>query len=688
MDKVKTVFHAIVVGVICGAPLGAAAQASKPVPVDICTYLQTIPGNSSRGSDVMELPICWDPPSEGDNIVGFTFYYGLSSCGNDTPGSCDLRSPEADKAYPYRSHIAIPETDGKPPVTTHEIISLTGEGAKKGRGTLKNNQVIYSRLTSLQRVVNTDGSVTIQESVSYDQSCMPTTPQNLTVKALSATQAELHWEASTDPVGIWKYIVLKDGKKAGETAGTSYRDEGLTPNMSYVYQIKAVDNKMGVDPRDGLMKHYASNSPPSLPVEIVTPHAAPGLAAMATVASAKRGPPDRDSREKKPRVDETIASEDVEVSRPFIGFGPPAVRNPRSDDDIAGELHASSQRAEGVMRSLWPGSAKDAQPVFASHKTFQAVVPNQGPAQSAPRSHSSIRSSPSGALETMPQAPEVRSHMRHLSRLSEAPSQPTADVVAASGRDIFNALLGMRSRALGPLRARLSQTAPGDFGGLESAVTSGRARSFVEATPRTSMTSMGVSGSETDARPSVSASAAALTPGAEPARHAHSETPVEGVARAAEAQASVEAFGRADGGARVQSSTLRLSGAFAPTNVGTLALVSRVVAAQEGGAGLLAKSAVGVLSLAGGLLLVAWQGRGLKTSSSFKAVDMSAAGPRPPGLGARSKWGRTMTRLAGGLIYVAAEKDGERKKASAVAQDDVRSQAKNAERPERTASPT
>lgn len=70
----------------------------------------------------------------------------------------------------------------------------------------------------------------------------PTAPSNLTANAVSATQINLSWTASSDNVGVAKYQVFRDGGATpiAEPTTTSFTDAVL-PATTYSYTVKAVD---------------------------------------------------------------------------------------------------------------------------------------------------------------------------------------------------------------------------------------------------------------------------------------------------------------------------------------------------------------------------------------------------------------------------------------------------------------
>jgi IPT/TIG domain/Fibronectin type III domain len=76
----------------------------------------------------------------------------------------------------------------------------------------------------------------------------PTTPSSLAASAVSASQINLSWNASTSCYGIAHYVVQRcQGANCttfatiGTPTATTYSDTGLSSNTSYSYQVQAVD---------------------------------------------------------------------------------------------------------------------------------------------------------------------------------------------------------------------------------------------------------------------------------------------------------------------------------------------------------------------------------------------------------------------------------------------------------------
>lgn len=77
----------------------------------------------------------------------------------------------------------------------------------------------------------------------------PPVPSGLSASAISASEVDLSWNASTDAAGSANeyvsgtalYKLYRDSGLVVTQAGISYSDAGLTPSTSYSYQVSAVD---------------------------------------------------------------------------------------------------------------------------------------------------------------------------------------------------------------------------------------------------------------------------------------------------------------------------------------------------------------------------------------------------------------------------------------------------------------
>ncbi len=69
----------------------------------------------------------------------------------------------------------------------------------------------------------------------------PTVPSGLGAAAVSPSQIDLSWTASTDNVGVAGYVIYRNGAQIATTVNTSYQNSGLSPSTTYIYRVTAYD---------------------------------------------------------------------------------------------------------------------------------------------------------------------------------------------------------------------------------------------------------------------------------------------------------------------------------------------------------------------------------------------------------------------------------------------------------------
>ena len=107
----------------------------------------------------------------------------------------------------------------------------------------------------------------------------PTAPTNLTATAVSTTQINLSWTASTDNVGVTGYKVERCSGAAcanfvqiAAPTGTTFNDTGLAASTSYSYRVRANDaagNNSGYsNTASATTLAAADTTPPSTPTNL------------------------------------------------------------------------------------------------------------------------------------------------------------------------------------------------------------------------------------------------------------------------------------------------------------------------------------------------------------------------------------------------------------------------------------
>src|SRR3989338_8681951 len=121
---------------------------------------------------------------------------------------------------------------------------------------------------------------TLNTSTSPDTTA-PTTPTNLSATAVSSSQINLSWTASTDNVGVTGYNVYRNGTQIASVAATSYNDTGLVASTAYSYTVSAYD----AAGYSSVQSASASATTQAVSTDITPPTTPTGLTATAVSSS-------------------------------------------------------------------------------------------------------------------------------------------------------------------------------------------------------------------------------------------------------------------------------------------------------------------------------------------------------------------------------------------------------------------
>jgi peptidoglycan hydrolase-like protein with peptidoglycan-binding domain len=210
----------------------------------------------------------WQNVSVSDNTIVAHIYHGLSMYGQN--GLIETNNiVTGDDFNTWSTWLGI--FDSKTG-TTSQNITITANAASKYSGgtsqpgvTLSQNLLITSPYDAAQKITtyyNTTGQrmdyatflvqaasdLSPYPAVSGPDSTAPSIPLNLAATAVSASQVDLTWTASTDPTvvgkttsGVTGYRVFRGGTQVGTPTTNSYSDTGLSASTQYMYTVKAVD---------------------------------------------------------------------------------------------------------------------------------------------------------------------------------------------------------------------------------------------------------------------------------------------------------------------------------------------------------------------------------------------------------------------------------------------------------------
>ena len=102
----------------------------------------------------------------------------------------------------------------------------------------------------------------------------PSVPTGLTATAVSSTQINLSWAASSDNVAIAGYRVTRNGSAIANPTATSYQNTGLSASTAYTYTVAAFD----------AAGNFSAESTPASATTAAAPPPPPGLVPVASYA--------------------------------------------------------------------------------------------------------------------------------------------------------------------------------------------------------------------------------------------------------------------------------------------------------------------------------------------------------------------------------------------------------------------
>ncbi len=198
--------------------------------------------------------------------------------------------PFDQQTYTYSGVTSQPTTviDSPPPaltnattasVTFHGTGGVTGFTCKldAGSATACTSPVSYSGLALGSHTLTVTGNGATPASATWTvDTSLPSVPTGVSANAISSTQVNLAWTASSDNTGVTGYDIYRNGTLLTTTSGTgtTYSDTSVTASKLYSYTL---------DARDGAGNVSAQSSPPAT---ATTPTGPSGPALVQTAGSS------------------------------------------------------------------------------------------------------------------------------------------------------------------------------------------------------------------------------------------------------------------------------------------------------------------------------------------------------------------------------------------------------------------
>src|SRR6266540_2144213 len=116
----------------------------------------------------------------------------------------------------------------------------------------------------------------------------PSVPTGLTASAVSSSQINLSWAASSDNVGVSGYRVFRNGVQIATTSATSFTNTGLSPSTTYTYAVAAFDAAGNLSAQSSPASATTPAAPDTTPptVSITAPANGAPVSATVTVSAS------------------------------------------------------------------------------------------------------------------------------------------------------------------------------------------------------------------------------------------------------------------------------------------------------------------------------------------------------------------------------------------------------------------
>src|SRR6266513_1458036 len=298
----------------------SSAIATTPAPPD--TTPPTVPtGLSANAVSSSQINLSWTASSDNVGVSGYRVYRGGTQIGTPSTTSFTDTSVSASTTYSYtvaaydaagnvsaQSSSASATTpappDTPPPsvptgltanaVSSSQInlswtassdnVGVSGYRVYRGGiqiatpGTTSFTDTGVSPSTTYSYTVaayDAAGNLSAQSSPASattpapPDTTPPSVPTGLTASAVSSSQINLSWAASSDNVGVTGYRVFRNGTQTATTGATFFTSNGLSPSTTYTYAVAAFDAAGNLSaqssPASATTPAAADTTPPSVP---------------------------------------------------------------------------------------------------------------------------------------------------------------------------------------------------------------------------------------------------------------------------------------------------------------------------------------------------------------------------------------------------------------------------------------
>jgi chitodextrinase len=210
--------------------------------------------------------------SQGSHLVVVEYYEKLG--GAIAQVSWKNTSPVNSAAPVISSFTSAPVSTraGNPVTLAWNVSGATSESIDNGMGNVTNSSsiTVYPTQTTTYTLTasNSSGSSTafVAVTVSVVDTQPPSLPALVSATAISPTEVNLIWNASTDNVGVAGYQITRNGSVVAAVPATTllWADTAVSASATYVYTVKAYDGAGNYSAASNSVQ-VTTPAPPTLP---------------------------------------------------------------------------------------------------------------------------------------------------------------------------------------------------------------------------------------------------------------------------------------------------------------------------------------------------------------------------------------------------------------------------------------
>jgi chitodextrinase len=245
-------------------PAGVGATAVSPFQVDLTWTASTdnvgVTGYKIYHGGVYQTTVIGTSHSDMELADATQYCYTVSAV--DAAGNESTQSAQQCATTPDGTAPSVPSALGATAVSSSQIdlmwtastdnVGVTGYKIYRGgayqttvSGTSHSDSVLaeatqYCYTVSAVDAAGNESAQSTQQCATPDVTA-PSVPTGLGATAVSPSQVDLTWTASTDNVGVTGYKIYRGGVYQTTVAGTSHSDSGLAEATQYCYTVSAVD---------------------------------------------------------------------------------------------------------------------------------------------------------------------------------------------------------------------------------------------------------------------------------------------------------------------------------------------------------------------------------------------------------------------------------------------------------------